>query len=181
MMHFSNTAKYRELQSVGPASRAGPESQNRSASLMLLVSQHLLLGDFAVPLGDIAYGWKPPPQSGYIHASAGRFGETFRGAIMAGFEHHAAPVTEGAEEQTSARATRYGRILFVFYALLYGGFVLINAFDPALMQTTPLGGINLAVLYGLGLIFAAFALALFYDWLCRVLAKSPQQKDEAGK
>jgi uncharacterized membrane protein (DUF485 family) len=100
---------------------------------------------------------------------------------MAGFDHRAAPATEGATEQSSARSTRYGRILFAFYALLYGGFVLINAFAPALMQTTPLGGINLAVLYGLGLIFAAFVLAVFYDWLCRFLANSSEQNEEAGK
>jgi uncharacterized membrane protein (DUF485 family) len=98
---------------------------------------------------------------------------------MAGFDHHAAAPTE--LEPTSARATCYGRILFVLYALLYGGFVLINAFAPELMQRTPLGGINLAVLYGLGLILAAFVLAVFYDWLCRFLANSPQQNEEAGK
>jgi uncharacterized membrane protein (DUF485 family) len=98
---------------------------------------------------------------------------------MAGFDHFATGESEQTPEQTSARSTRYGRILFVLYAAFYGGFVLINAFAPQLMQWTPLGGINLAVLYGLGLIFAAFILAIFYDWLCRFLAGPRQQKDEA--
>jgi uncharacterized membrane protein (DUF485 family) len=130
-----------------------------------------------------------------IGANAGRLGKSkrlyscvrgviqgnFWGATMAGFERHAAPAAEAATERNSARATRYGRMLFVLYALLYGGFVLVNAFAPALMQTTPLGGINLAVLYGLGLILAAFVLAVFYDWLCRLIANSPKQSEEAGQ
>ena len=43
----------------------------------------------------------------------------------------------------------------------------MNAFAPKLMETTPLWGVNLAILYGFALILAAFALALVYAWLCR--------------
>ena len=35
------------------------------------------------------------------------------------------------------------------------------------METIVFAGINLAVVYGLGLIAAAFILALLYVWLCR--------------
>lgn len=97
---------------------------------------------------------------------------------MPGFGHHAAPPTKEASEQTSARSTRYGRLLFVGYALLYAGFVYLNAFRPDVIQKSPLGGINLAVLYGLGLIFVAFLLALFYDWLCRLLANPKKTEEE---
>jgi hypothetical protein len=31
----------------------------------------------------------------------------------------------------------------------------------------PFGGVNLAILYGMGLIFGAFALAAIYMYLCR--------------
>jgi uncharacterized membrane protein (DUF485 family) len=65
-----------------------------------------------------------------------------------------------------ARNATIGFILFGIYLLLYGGFVLLNAFSPATMETTPLAGINLAVLYGFGLIIAAFVLALLYGFLC---------------
>lgn len=99
---------------------------------------------------------------------------------MAGFDHHAAAQTETTSEETSTRATYYGRILFAFYTLLYAGFVLVNAFAPEWMQRMPLSGVNLAVLYGLGLILAAFLLAVFYDWLCRFLADSSKKKDEVG-
>jgi hypothetical protein len=36
------------------------------------------------------------------------------------------------------------------------------------MEARPLAGINLAVVYGMGLIVAAFLLALVYGWLCRL-------------
>jgi uncharacterized membrane protein (DUF485 family) len=43
----------------------------------------------------------------------------------------------------------------------------ITAFAPRVLEMTIVAGINLAVLYGLFLIFAAFLLALIYLWLCR--------------
>jgi uncharacterized membrane protein (DUF485 family) len=85
---------------------------------------------------------------------------------MAGLDHGANPAPGDEREPASAQRTRYGLILFAVYLALYGGFVLLNAFAPAAMEQTPFAGVNLAVLYGLGLIAAAFVLALLYDWLC---------------
>lgn len=100
--------------------------------------------------------------------------------MMAGFDHGANPHPEKNAEPTSARQTRYGQMLFVIYLLLYGGFVLLNAFAPSVMERMPFAGVNLAVLYGLALIAIAFVLALFYDWLCRFLARHPRDS-EGGK
>jgi uncharacterized membrane protein (DUF485 family) len=83
---------------------------------------------------------------------------------MPGLDH--VPPPEQPEEPPSPRRVLYGQVLFFLYLALYGGFVVLNAFAPEAMETT-LGGINLAVLYGLGLIAVAFLLALLYDWLCR--------------
>ena len=58
--------------------------------------------------------------------------------------------------------SRFGLVLFLIYVLLYAGFMALNAFAPQLMSRTPLGGVNVAILYGLGLIIAAFILALIY-------------------
>lgn len=66
--------------------------------------------------------------------------------------------------------------LFVVYLALYAGFVLINAFHPSLMDVVPFGGVNLAVLYGLGLIVAALVLSLLYAWLCRAPAEPASEK-----
>jgi uncharacterized membrane protein (DUF485 family) len=96
---------------------------------------------------------------------------------MPGFDQPAPP-TES--ETASPRRTFYGRVLFVFYLLLYGGFVLLNAFDPELMEVTPFAGVNLAILYGLALIAIAFVLALLYDWLCRLLDTPQPPREETG-
>jgi uncharacterized membrane protein (DUF485 family) len=58
--------------------------------------------------------------------------------------------------------SRLGSVLFVIYVTLYTLFVLLNAFAPSIMDRTPLAGINVAILYGVGLIFAALVLALIY-------------------
>ncbi|MBI4604126.1 MAG: DUF485 domain-containing protein [Planctomycetes bacterium] len=64
-------------------------------------------------------------------------------------------------------ATAAGLVLFAVYLLFYAGFVLLSALSPSTMDATPLDGINLAVLYGLGLIVGALVLALVYAYLCR--------------
>jgi uncharacterized membrane protein (DUF485 family) len=69
------------------------------------------------------------------------------------------------ERRMQSRLSRTGLFLFLLYLLLYGGFVLLNAFSPATMEVTPWAGVNLAILYGFGLIIAAFVLALVYG-LC---------------
>jgi uncharacterized membrane protein (DUF485 family) len=76
-----------------------------------------------------------------------------------------APETVG--EAQAARHARTGLALFAVYSLFYLTFMLLNAFAPARMRETVWGGINLAVVYGMGLIAAAFVLALAYLWLCR--------------
>ncbi len=66
-----------------------------------------------------------------------------------------------------SRNARYGMILFIPYLLVYTGFVVLTAFDQKLMAKPLLSGVNLAVVYGFGLIILAFLLALVYMYLCR--------------
>ncbi len=79
-----------------------------------------------------------------------------------------------------ARQGRIGLILFAIYLVLYGGFVLLNAFAPEMMERLPFAGINLAILYGFGLIVAAFLLAMLYGFLCgdHTRSKGPQEGGE---
>lgn len=94
---------------------------------------------------------------------------------MAGLQHF--PETPPAMEQPHKGSTRLGYLLFLLYLMLYGGFMLLNAFTPSLMESTPLAGVNLAVLYGLGLIVTAFVLAVLYDWCCpKSETKEPTQR-----
>lgn len=64
--------------------------------------------------------------------------------------------------------SRLGLRLFFVYLVLYVGFVLLNAYSPDVMEWRPWGGINLALLYGFGLILAALALAFLYGMLAKV-------------
>jgi uncharacterized membrane protein (DUF485 family) len=63
--------------------------------------------------------------------------------------------------------SRIGLVLFAVYLLLYGGFVFLSAFKADVMETTPIAGVNLAILYGFGLIIAALVMALIYGFLCK--------------
>lgn len=71
------------------------------------------------------------------------------------------------DPQLVSRNARYGLFLFAVYVALYVGFMALNAFNPEQMQQPALAGVNLAVVYGVGLIVAALVLALVYVALCR--------------
>lgn len=62
---------------------------------------------------------------------------------------------------------RVGLWLFALYLGCYAGFVGLAAFRADLMALTPWRGINVATLYGFGLIVLAFILAMVYGF-CRV-------------
>ena len=66
-----------------------------------------------------------------------------------------------------SRNATVGLGLFAVYLVLYGGFMALSAFAPQWMSATRIGGINLAVWYGLTLIVGAFVLALVYMALVR--------------
>lgn len=55
--------------------------------------------------------------------------------------------------------------MFIVYAIVYAGFVIINSFAPKLMGAEVLGQ-TFAVVYGFGLIIFALILALVYNALC---------------
>jgi hypothetical protein len=58
--------------------------------------------------------------------------------------------------------SRLGLGLFLVYVLLYGGFMGLVLARPDLLALRPAGGMNLALIAGLGLIAAAFLLAVIY-------------------
>lgn len=61
-----------------------------------------------------------------------------------------------------AAASPLGLCLFGVYVLLYGGFMTLVLVRPDLLAVRPFGGVNLAIVYGMGLIAAAFVLAVVY-------------------
>ncbi len=64
------------------------------------------------------------------------------------------------------RNARMGLIFFAVYATVYSVFVMLNAFFPSTMDWSVMPGLNLAIVYGLGLIGLAFLMAMLYGWLC---------------
>jgi uncharacterized membrane protein (DUF485 family) len=58
--------------------------------------------------------------------------------------------------------SRLARNLFVIYLIAYTSFILISALAPSWMETRVTASLNLAVVYGVGLIVAAFVLAMLY-------------------
>jgi uncharacterized membrane protein (DUF485 family) len=62
---------------------------------------------------------------------------------------------------TDSQRRSVGLALFWVYVALYGGFMGLVLFRPDLLSLRPFGGVNLAIACGMGLIAAAFCLALF--------------------
>ena len=75
------------------------------------------------------------------------------------------------------RNARLGMGLFIVYLVLYGAYVFLNAFSAQTMEATPVAGVNLAILFGFGLIVAAVVLALLYGALCGSGDSTVQEKE----
>ena len=69
-----------------------------------------------------------------------------------------------------ARQSRIALVLFFIYLAAYAGFMGLAAFAHEQMARPVLAGVNLAIMYGLGLILGAVVLALVYMVACRVAA-----------
>ncbi len=76
------------------------------------------------------------------------------------------PAAQSGPDHASAYKMRLGVRMFIPYALVYAGFVFINLYRPVLMERQVLLGMNLAVVYGFGLIVLALVMALFYNYYC---------------
>lgn len=74
------------------------------------------------------------------------------------------PSTEWGEDRSSGFKTRLGLWMFLAYCVVYAGFVIISSAWPSLMANN-LGGLNLAIVYGIGLIGLALVLAFVYNSL----------------
>jgi uncharacterized membrane protein (DUF485 family) len=89
------------------------------------------------------------------------------------------PVGMRGKDPASQYKTRLGVWMLLGYAAIYVGFVAINLMAPALMETAVLFDLNLAVVYGFGLIALALVLAIIYNRMCLVEERrlAPQAKE----
>jgi uncharacterized membrane protein (DUF485 family) len=76
------------------------------------------------------------------------------------------PATPAGKDPASEVKKKIGIRMFIAYAIVYAGFVIINTWMPQLMGKTVLFGLNLAVTYGFGHILLAIVAGLIYNFIC---------------
>ena len=77
---------------------------------------------------------------------------------------HGEPTT-WAKEKSEEYKKKLGLINFAVYTAIYFVFIIISVINPK-MLSIDIGGLNLAIVYGFGLIILAIILALIYNHMC---------------
>lgn len=81
----------------------------------------------------------------------------------------AEPTYESTRPDTPAERhnRRLGLVLFFVYLAAYALFVGLTVYDYRLMGREAVAGLNVAIVYGFGLIVGAFVLAVIYMLACK--------------
>lgn len=79
--------------------------------------------------------------------------------------HEPAAQDKGTDKAASKKA-KLGVRMFILYTLVYSGFVMIGLTRPELMGLDLIGGQNIAIIYGFGLILLAIIMGFIYNYLC---------------
>ena len=90
------------------------------------------------------------------------------------------PPAELGENYAAEYKARLGLFLFAFYGAVYAGFTIINTVSPQTMSERVIWGLNLAVVYGFGLIIFAIVLGLIYNALCSRAERRARAAAAAG-
>lgn len=72
-----------------------------------------------------------------------------------------------------------GKWFFLIYSMLYAGFIIINVLSPSIMGID-VGSLNVAIVYGFGLIIFAMLLALAYNHISTLAEELLQRKGIAS-
>jgi uncharacterized membrane protein (DUF485 family) len=81
-----------------------------------------------------------------------------------------------ATDNAAAYKAKLGVILFIFYTLVYSGFVVIGLTKPELMGLELIGGQNIAIVYGFGLIVLAIVMGFIYNYFCTKMENKLNKK-----
>lgn len=76
------------------------------------------------------------------------------------------PAVEVSKDYSAEKKAKLGVILFMVYLGIYAGFVLIGAFAPKFLGAHIFDGLNMAFVYGMGLIILAAVMGLIYNYFC---------------
>ncbi len=77
------------------------------------------------------------------------------------------PAAQCGPDASAEYKQNIGVWMFLLYAVVYAIFVAINLLKPLWMEKTVFMGLNLAMVYGFGLIVFALIEALIYNHMCR--------------
>lgn len=92
------------------------------------------------------------------------------------------PAAPEDKDNAAAYKMRLGVRMFWLYAIVYSSFIAINVVKPVVMEKIIVFGLNLAIVYGFGLILFALFLALIYDQMCSREERARNHTDaEKGK
>jgi len=90
--------------------------------------------------------------------------------------HYESAVETGVDHASKKKA-RLGVLLFFLYLFFYAGFVVIGVFNYELLSREAGGGMNLALIYGMGLIFFAVLMGILYNYLCSGFEDNMNEKE----
>lgn len=76
------------------------------------------------------------------------------------------PAAKLGKDNASSIKSKLGVILFFVYLIIYSGFVAISIFSLNTMGKIVFAGVNLAVIYGFGLILLAIIMGIIYNSIC---------------
>ena len=76
------------------------------------------------------------------------------------------PAADWGDDKASDYKEKLGIYLFIVYCIVYAGFVAINTVSPKLMGVIVFAGLNLACVYGFGLIILAIIMGVIYNAMC---------------
>lgn len=87
------------------------------------------------------------------------------------------PATDWGRDTSAKYKSRIGLSMFALYTSVYAIFVLINSITPKMMGV-PLVGLNIAIVYGFGLIVFALILAFIYNIMCTNMEEKLMHKSK---
>ncbi len=91
------------------------------------------------------------------------------------------PAAKLEADKAASKKARLGVVLFLFYTLIYSGFVVIGLIDPELMALHVLGKQNLAIVYGFGLIILAIVMGFIYNAICTRMENRMNHQTKEGR
>lgn len=89
--------------------------------------------------------------------------------------------TTEEKEIVTRQKSKLGVRLFFVYLICYAGFVALGVFNYELLSTTVFSGLNLAIVYGIGLILFAVVMGVVYNYYCTKYEDDADKADELTK